>query len=60
MSDARDREWLEVSIINQPCRIQFDQNRIEGEPDEACIRHTPPMDRSGQLWMPGMPNQRGG
>ncbi|WP_300440371.1 hypothetical protein [uncultured Mameliella sp.] len=52
----RERHWIEVTIINSGVRQCIDANKIEGEPEHDFWRHTPPMDRSGQLWMPGRPD----
>jgi hypothetical protein len=49
----RDRNWIETTIITTGVRQQIDANAIEGEPEDKRARHTPPMDRSGELWMPG-------
>jgi len=54
---TRDRHWIEVTLMSNPQagRIEMDVNKIEGEPAEAFVRHTPPLDRSGELWLPGWP-----
>ena len=50
----RDRAWVEFSLLNASWRSQLDMNRIEGEPEERQSRHTPPLDFSGELWLPGV------
>jgi hypothetical protein len=50
----RDRRWVEVSTLRNPLsREQIDINDIVGEPEDRRVRHTPPLDRSGELWLPG-------
>ena len=51
----RDRNWIEVNTLESPSRIEVDANSIKGEPRENYARHTPPHDRSGELWLPGVP-----
>lgn len=57
MTQKRNRCWLEVSVLDLPCRVEVDANAISGEPEESCARHTPPGDRSGELWLPGWPKR---
>lgn len=49
----RDRMWIEFTCLFDAVRRQIDANKIQGEPIERYMRHTPPLDRSGELWMPG-------
>lgn len=49
----RDRNWIEINQLEHPYRVQVDANMIDGEPRDSYMRHTPPNDMSGQLWMPG-------
>lgn len=49
----RDRRWIEYDDLRTGCRVQIDANKIEGESIDQYARHTPPGDRSGELWLPG-------
>lgn len=51
----RDRNWVEITTFGMSQRVEFDANKIDGEPESGFIRHTPIGDRSGALWMPGWP-----
>ncbi|TFL16432.1 hypothetical protein [Jannaschia formosa] len=53
----RDRRWIEFEDLSAQARVQIDANAIKDEPEEDRARHTPPLDRSGDLWMPGSPSR---